>query len=432
MAINVVPVNAGGSGSFAPQQGQPRTPQVRQAIHPGGAGGWETASKVIDKNLPGLMKIFQNKATIEALQKAMGPKPDGSSKLTDMAYKIMEAGKSTNNPQLYSQGVSMLQKQEGREYGRGQYEAKRDEGRGYSEERLGESREYSEGLYTGRRDEKRSYSEDRTQESRRYSEVQRNKNREEARAYSEKQYEKKRDEGRSYSEKIRKENREYGEDLYGKRRDEGREYSEEQYRSKTEDSRDYKEQVYKDHRDENRGYNKRVYDDRLEKRTETNSAILKEKREYAWEVFEKKRGYKIDDATKLRQIKRDEKKALDDAKRDEKRAYQEKQSDIKFNRSHPHDFGPGVGRLTPPQAYKMWKDANDLASEMELDILKSLDPIGYEKEKEKISKAEADFPKWVNKRVAQGKENAKPVSPITDPSKFKDLSPTDFDALYKK
>ena len=113
MAINIVPVNTGGSG-VAPQQSVMRTPQVRPQFHPG-PNPWAGITKAIDKSLPVISKIVKNKDTIEALQKAMGPKPDGSSKLTDMAYRIMEAGKATNDSSLFAQGVSMLQKQEGRE-----------------------------------------------------------------------------------------------------------------------------------------------------------------------------------------------------------------------------------------------------------------------------------------------------------------------------
>jgi hypothetical protein len=423
MAINIVPVNTGGSG-VAPQQSVMRTPQVRPQFHPG-PNPWAGITKAIDKSLPVISKIVKNKDTIEALQKAMGPKPDGSSKLTDMAYRIMEAGKATNDSSLFAQGVSMLQKQEGREYGKGQYEEKRDE-----------SREFGTGQYEGRRDETRKFGSEqygnRRDESRKYNEAQKKLNRDEQRIYSEKLRKDNLDEGRTYSEKIRKENREYGEDLYGSRTESQRDYAEDQYRTKTKDRRDYADSNYKTHRTENRTYNEALYEARLESRTKANAAILKEKREYAWTKFEEKTGLKVTAAQKLRMTKRDEKKIVDDAKRDEKRSYTEAQSEIKFKRSHPHDFGPGIGRLTPPQAYSMWKDANDLASEVDLEILKNMDIRAYVEEKNKIAKAEGDFPKWTQKKIGEGKERAKPVSKITDTSKIPDYrnDPGAFDKEY--
>ena len=81
----------------------------------------------------------------------------------------------------------------------------------------------------------------------------------------------------------------------------------------------------------------------------------------------------------------------------------------------------------------MWKDANDLASEVDLEILKNMDIRAYVEEKNKIAKAEADFPKWTQKKIREGKESAKPVSKITDASKIPDYSNDDvFNKAYGK
>jgi hypothetical protein len=438
MAISkVVPVTAGGGGGVAPQQSVMSSAYRVPRFHPG-SNPWGEASKTIDKFLPALTKTFKNKRTIEALKRAMGPKPEGASKLTNMAYKIMEAGASTNDPQLYSQGISMLGKQEGRQYQEGRDEFRYGRGRGHKLEDLFEGRDYREGLYGTRRDESRGYREDRIEEGRQYQEGQYEKRRDETRLYSKEQYESRRDESRSYTK-----------EQYEERRGETRKYNDELYWKKTEDRRGYGDRQYKERKRETRGYNEDLYEKRLEARTTANSKILKEKREYAWKVYEEKRGYKIPDALKLQKAKRDDKKAYDDAKLAEKRSYTERQSVIKYERSHPHDFGGSIGRVTTSQAYSMWKEANDLESEMGLQILKAMDPIGYEREKAKIADSEGQFNKWISDKVELGKFNAETgsrlggtipdsgsgfsmegITPPTDTSKYRDMSPKEFNATY--
>jgi len=438
MAISkVVKIGAQGGG-VAPQQQVMKSSYRVPQFHPG-PDPWGSASKTIDKALPALAKIFKNKRTIEALKRAMGPKPEGASKLTNMAYKIMEAGSSTNDPQLYSQGISMLGKQEGRQYYEGRDEFRYGRGRKDKLEDLLEGRKY------GKEREETLYKRGR---------IDKFTDRDEQRLYSENLATKKLIEYRDYADRIRKETRNYGEDLYGQRTKEQREYSESQYLERRKDRRDYQEEKYKEHRNENRTYNERIYGDRLKERRKTNSEILKEKREYAWTIFEKKQGIKITASTKLRHIKRDEKKAIDDAKRDEGRAYKESQADLKFIRSHPHDFGPKIGRVTTSQAYSMWKEANELASEMELEILKTIDQPAYRREKDKIADSEGQFGNWIQSRVRKGKANAETtrdisgsipdsgsifsmegmpsggVTPIEDSSKFRNLSDKAFGELY--
>jgi len=438
MAISkVVPVTAGGSG-VAPQQSVMSSAYRVPRFHPG-SNPWGEASKTIDKFLPALTKTFKNKRTIEALKRAMGPKLEGASKLTNMAYKIMEAGASTNDPQLYSQGISMLGKQEGRQYQEGRDEFRYGRGR----EDLFEGRDYREGLYETRKDETRGYREGRIDEGRQYQEGQYEKRRDETRAYTKEQYESRRDESRSYTK-----------DQYEERRGETRKYNDELYWERTEDRRGYGDRQYKERTRETRGYNEDLYEKRLKARTTANSKILKEKREYAWKVYEEKRGYKIPDALKLQKAKRDEKKAYDDAKLAEKRSYTERQREIKYERSHPHDFGPKIGRVTTSQAYGMWKEANDLASEMELEILKTIDQPAYRREKDKIADSEGQFGNWIQSRVRKGKADVETtrgisgaipdtgsifsmegmssggVTPIEDPSKFQNLSDKAFGELY--
>jgi len=86
---------------------------------------------------------------------------------------------------------------------------------------------------------------------------------------------------------------------------------------------------------------------------------------------------------------------------------------------------------------------------MGLQILKAMDPIGYEREKAKIADSEGQFNKWISDKVELGKFNAETgsrlggtipdsgsgfsmegITPPTDTSKYRDMSPKEFNATY--